>query len=186
MTMKRVKRRSRLADARLGPKPTLAPYGLGAATTTCAPITASRAVRVCITRPERPGKPLRSSADVCQLLRGAANADREGFYAIHLDAGNREELAKGAVDWVMTTPRETFKAAMIGNASAIILAHNHPSGNTEPSQADLDLTKRLIEVGKLVDVPVRDHVIFTGGGCRSLRDMGTVQGFGATRGRRYR
>ncbi len=67
----------------------------------------------------------------------------------------------------------TFIAAIKPNAYGIILAHNHPSGNLQPSQADIDLTKRMKEGGKLLEIQVLDHVILTSEGYHSLADEGS-------------
>ena len=63
-------------------------------------------------------------------------------------------------------PRETFKVAILANAAAIVLAHNHPSGSPEPSQEDRTLTKRLVEAGKLLGIEVLDHIIVGDGSQR--------------------
>jgi len=182
------RRRRPLADTRIAKPPQLAPYGLG--TTSCGPVLPGRAVRVCMTRPEKPSRPLQSSIDVCRLLRGAVNTDRESFYALHLDTQNRvlgiEEIARGGLDSVEVHPREVFKSAILGNAAAIIVAHNHPSGNAEPSNADLQMTQRLIRAAEVLGVPVRDHVIVAAEGCTSLRDRSLVSGFGNVRRARRR
>lgn len=70
-----------------------------------------------------------------------------------------EELFKGTIDGAAVYPREVVKAALGYNAAAVIFTHNHPSGNPEPSQADITLTRRLKEALGLVDVRVLDHVI---------------------------
>lgn len=59
-------------------------------------------------------------------------------------------------------PREVFKVAVENNAASIILVHNHPSGNPEPSNEDISITKKLVEVGKMMEIPVYDHIIIAG------------------------
>ena len=74
-------------------------------------------------------------------------------------------------------PREVFKPAILGNAAAIVLAHNHPSGDAAPSAEDLALTRRLCEVGELVGIRVLDHLVLGEGGTfRSLADEGLLGG----------
>jgi DNA repair protein RadC len=71
-------------------------------------------------------------------------------------------------------PRELVRAALLHNASAVILAHNHPSGNTQPSRADEALTQTIKAALALIDVRVLDHMIVTGSGVGSMAEMGLV------------
>jgi DNA repair protein RadC len=66
-------------------------------------------------------------------------------------------------------PREVFKPAVIGSSAAVVLVHNHPSGDPEPSEEDLSITKRLVQAGELLGITVLDHVIVAGRGVVSLR-----------------
>jgi DNA repair protein RadC len=88
---------------------------------------------------------------------------QENFYVLMLNTQNyiiKEELiSKGILDAAILHPREVFKPAIKNSASKIIVVHNHPSGNPEPSPEDLDITKRLIETGEQLDIKVLDHVI---------------------------
>ena len=92
-----------------------------------------------------------------------ASLEHEVFAVIWLDNRHRvlafEELFRGTIDGASVHPREVVKAALRHNAAACIFAHNHPSGVTEPSQADLRITGRLKEVLALVDVRALDHMI---------------------------
>ena len=87
----------------------------------------------------------------------------EVFACLFLDTRHRliafEELFRGTVDGCSVHPREVVKAALAHNAAAVILAHNHPSGNAEPSQADRRITERLRDALALVDVRVLDHLV---------------------------
>lgn len=89
--------------------------------------------------------------------------DREHMIAIILD--NKKQLSSihvvsvGTVDGTQVHPREVFKAAILANASAIIIAHNHPSGNPSPSEADRECTKRIVDAGKLIGIQVVDHIV---------------------------
>jgi DNA repair protein RadC len=67
-----------------------------------------------------------------------------------------------------------FKAAVLANAASLLLAHNHPSGNPEPSREDVEITKRLVETGRLMGIPVHDHLIVTGDGYTSLAERGLM------------
>lgn len=87
----------------------------------------------------------------------------EVFAAIFLDTRNRvlayEELFRGTLDGASVYPREVVKSALAHNAAAIIFAHNHPSGVAEPSRADRDITRRLVDALALVDIRVLDHFV---------------------------
>lgn len=180
--MKRRRSRRSLGSAKLA-KVNLVPYGFqGPAETSCAPAQGNSRIRVCLTRPSKPGPAIQSGRDACRYLKNAVNADRESFYAIHLDTQNRaigvEEIAKGSIDSVETSPREVFKAAILSNAKAILVAHNHPSGNATPSNADIDMTANLIRAGNFLGIPIRDHVIVAAEGCTSIRELvGEGKGF---------
>jgi DNA repair protein RadC len=68
-------------------------------------------------------------------------------------------ISRGTLNASLVLPREVFKGALLANAHSLILAHNHPSGNTEPSSADRTVTETLLKAGKLLDVQILDHVI---------------------------
>lgn len=101
-----------------------------------------------------------------ELQKEFGSADREKFIAVHLNAKNRiisyEVVSVGSLNASLVHPREVFKAAILSNAASIILSHNHPSGDPNPSNEDLQLTKRLEEAGKLLGIEVLDHIIFAG------------------------
>jgi DNA repair protein RadC len=94
--------------------------------------------------------------------------EREGFAVVFLDNRHRviatEVMFEGTIDGASVHPREVVKAALRQNAAAIILAHNHPSGNPEPSAADELITQRLRDALALVDIRVLDHLIVAPGG----------------------
>jgi DNA repair protein RadC len=97
---------------------------------------------------------------------------------MHLDVRHRmiafEELFRGTVDGASVHPREVVKQALARNAAAVILAHNHPSGVAEPSQADELITQRLRDALALVDVRVLDHIIVGDGRCMSFAERGLL------------
>ena len=78
----------------------------------------------------------------------------------------------GTVDTILVDPRSVFRAAIIASASAIVLAHNHPSGEAIPSDADIKVTRDLIRAGQLLKIEVIDHVIIGNGQRVSLRELG--------------
>lgn len=98
--------------------------------------------------------------DTFQFLR---QETKEYFFAIHLDGKNRicciEEVSVGSLNQSIVHPREVFKTTLLSSAAAIILLHNHPTGDTTPSREDLEITRRLREVGELIGVRVLDHII---------------------------
>ena len=91
------------------------------------------------------------------------NLDREHFGVICLDTKNQPThimtVSVGTLNSSMVHPREVFKVAILSNSASVILFHNHPSGNPEPSQTDLELTRRIIEAGLILGINVMDHVI---------------------------
>lgn len=102
----------------------------------------------------------------------------EVFCCVFLDAQNRvlavEELFRGTLTQTSVYPREIVKRALFHNAGALILAHNHPSGVAEPSQADRQLTRHLAEALALVDIRVLDHFIVAGAASLSFREAGQL------------
>lgn len=109
------------------------------------------------------------------LLRGR---EQEAFMVIFLDAQHRvmasEELFHGTLTQTSVYPREVVKRALALNAAAVIFAHNHPSGVTEPSQSDRVLTEALKQALQLVDVRVLDHFVVAGAGCLSFAEQGIL------------
>ncbi|PWU21761.1 MAG: hypothetical protein C5B50_00985 [Verrucomicrobia bacterium] len=91
------------------------------------------------------------------------NGDVESLYALYLNARRRvighSLIATGTLDTLLSHPRETFRAAIIANAAAVILMHNHPSGDPSPSEADIKVTRDLMRAGQLLKIDLLDHVI---------------------------
>src|SRR5438093_93583 len=113
-------------------------------------------------------KQIRSSADAGALVHAyLADVDREHFVVLMLDTKNKviaiSTVSIGSLNASIVHPREVFKPAILSNAAAIILAHNHPSGQPHPSQEDRVLTVRLVAAGKLLGISVLDHVIIGDG-----------------------
>lgn len=102
----------------------------------------------------------------------------EVFCCVYLDSRHRvisfEELFRGTIDGASVHPREVVKQALARNAAAVILAHNHPSGVAEPSQADELITQRLKQALALVDIKVLDHLIVGDGVCESFAERGLL------------
>ena len=106
------------------------------------------------------------------------NWKQEHFVAIYLDGAGHpidtRTIFVGTLNQSLVHPRETFAPAIELRAASIILAHNHPSGSTDPSHDDLDVTKRLVEGGKLLGIEVLDHVIITADSHYSFRQSGII------------
>lgn len=107
-----------------------------------------------------------------------ARLEHEEFHVMYLDTRHRiiavdPPLSRGTIDGAEVHPREVVKAALTHNAAAVILAHNHPSGNPEPSAADRAITTRLKQALALVDIRVLDHIV-VGETCTSLAARGWV------------
>lgn len=120
---------------------------------------------------------IRSSADACRKVREATRkAPQEAFWALFLNNRNqvvaRKELCRGTVNMCITHPRDVFREAVAHNAAAVIVAHNHPSGDPSPSMEDVHLTEQLVQAGKIVGIPLLDHVVVSETGCSSLREAG--------------
>ncbi len=102
----------------------------------------------------------------------------EVFACLYLDNQHRflqfDELFRGTIDGASVYPREVVKSALQHNAAAVILAHNHPSGIAEPSQADIHITKRIQSALDLVDIRVLDHIIVGDADVTSLAQLGHV------------
>jgi DNA repair protein RadC len=101
---------------------------------------------------------------IADLLREENRAyDVEHFQVVLLNTRRRlirvEKISQGTLDTILVHPREVFKPAIAANASAVVLAHNHPSGDPTPSEADIKVTRDLIRAGQLLKIEVLDHVI---------------------------
>lgn len=129
--------------------------------------------------PEDLRRPIRNSADVARVVRPRIG-DRitESFLSVALDAKNRilgyHEVARGSTSACPVIPSDTFRYPLITGASSIILAHNHPSGQSAPSDEDVAMTRKLREAGQLLGLPVLDHLIVTVDGYYSFLDAGLL------------
>jgi DNA repair protein RadC len=103
---------------------------------------------------------------------------RESFCVLLMNRANRvlgiSHVSTGGVSGTVADPKLIFQHALKANASSVILLHNHPSGNTNPSEADIHLTRKLVEGGKLLDLAVLDHLIVTTDGYYSFADEGLI------------
>lgn len=125
------------------------------------------------------GEAIRSPADTEAFLKARMrDLDHELFCCLFLDNRHRvlrfEALFRGTIDGTSVYPREVVKEALAANAAAVILAHNHPSGVAEPSQADERITRRLKSALDLVDIRLLDHLIIGDGAATSLARRGLL------------
>jgi DNA repair protein RadC len=122
------------------------------------------------------GLQLSTPEAVHEHIRPMARLTREAFRGLYVDVKNclihDEVISLGTLSMNLVHPREVFRPAIEHSAAGIILAHNHPSGDPAPSAEDLKVTRQLLEVGRLLDIEVLDHVIVARKGCVSLRRKG--------------
>lgn len=119
--------------------------------------------------------PVRSASDVFERYRyRLADSPVEVFLAVHLDVKNRVvrdvRVSVGILNGSLIHPREVFAAAVSERAAAIVLVHNHPSGDPSPSPEDREVTERLRSAGGIVGIPVMDHVIIGNSAFYSFRE----------------
>lgn len=128
-----------------------------------------------------PERTVNRPADAATIARAFLDGyDREAFLLLCLNTKHRVIAAHvvsiGTLDMSPVHPREVFKAAILANAQAIIVSHNHPSGDPTPSTADKDITRALVDAGRLLKIPVLDHVILGDDTFQSLRELGLITG----------
>jgi DNA repair protein RadC len=131
-------------------------------------------------RPTLAGASLCASQEVAEYFHPRLrDIKKEEFRCVLLDTKNRvireETVSTGSLTASLVHPRETFKTAVRESAAAVIFVHNHPSGDTRPSQEDILLTRRLVQAGDVLGIKVLDHVIVGDGGHFSFRDSGLLQ-----------
>jgi len=126
------------------------------------------------------GKPsFKRSSDVANLyLPLMRDLRKEVFKVLLLNRANRlikeVPISEGTLDASIVHPRDVFREAILETAAGILLIHNHPSGNSSPSEEDLRITKQLVEAGRLLGIRVYDHIILAGESYRSLADEGLM------------
>ena len=122
---------------------------------------------------------VKSSSDVVPLVNHYALEQVEYFICITLNARNEvvkiSEICKGGANVARINPKDVFSQILKDNCSAAIFVHNHPSGNTTPSSNDIDLTKHLLEAGKLLGISILDHIIIGLDSYFSMSDSGVLQ-----------
>jgi len=114
-----------------------------------------------------------------ELFKDSAKLAQEVFCIVTLNSKNKvikeHMITMGILNSSLVHPREVFRQAITDNAAAIILAHNHPSGDPTPSSEDIKVTKQLVSAGEIIGIKVLDHVIIGDPRCLSLREEGLVR-----------
>lgn len=127
-------------------------------------------------------KQIRCSGDAAEVCRMCFDEGKinwiEEFIVIGLNRANKVQgfykVSSGGVTGTVADPRIVFQFALLSNATSIIIAHNHPSGNLKPSDADITLTKKMKQSGEALDIKLLDHIIVTDEGYTSLSDEGVI------------
>lgn len=124
-------------------------------------------------------KVLSEPKDVHDILSGYLHGlDREHFVVLLLDVRRKpigiNTVSIGGLNQTIVHPREVFKPAILSNAAAMILAHNHPSGDPKPSSEDISITQRIVEAGELLGIQVLDHIVIGEDDYCSLKVMGSM------------
>lgn len=116
--------------------------------------------------------------DIIEDVFDISNSPEELMVMLTLDTKNKITglfvVSQGTINASIVHPREVYKRAILQNANSIILAHNHPSGDTTPSNEDVSITKRLVEVGELVGIKLLDHLIIGRGRYISFKEKGII------------
>ncbi len=125
---------------------------------------------------------IRKPSDLFGLLISTyGSQEQEHFIAVTLNGAhkiiNTHVISKGLVNRTLVHPREVFRSAIKDNATAIIIAHNHPSGTLKPSPEDLSITDVITDAGDLLGIPVLDHIIFSYSGALSIKEEPKLRRF---------
>ena len=122
----------------------------------------------------RPTKKIHNPEEVYPALTKYIDKKQEHFIVVTLNNSHEiikvRSVTRGLLNKTMVHPREVFRPAIIDNAAAVILAHNHPSGSAEPSPEDREITRRLVKAGDLLGIQVLDHVIIARRGFYSFEE----------------
>lgn len=119
----------------------------------------------------------KQAVEFCQshFRRLITDGLQEEFHVVTLDTKHRmidsHRITVGTLDASLVHPREIFRAAIRDTSSAVLLAHNHPSGDPTPSREDITVTDRMTEAGKLIGIDVLDHIVLAREGCLSIREV---------------
>lgn len=125
---------------------------------------------------------IQSSKDVAKVfqdllaLEDSIDQEKEHYYVMHLDIRSQVKLVElvtiGILSSSLVHPRETFRRAVIAGSASIIIAHNHPSGEADPSDEDTKITKKIFEAGQVLGINMLDHIVFTNDSYFSFKNNG--------------
>lgn len=119
-----------------------------------------------------------TAAEIINQVFDMENQPNEVFAILCLNTKKKVAgahiISQGSLSSAIVHPREVFKAAILNNAASIILAHNHPSGDPEPSREDIETTHRLVNAGNILGINVLDHIIIGDGRYMSLKEQGMM------------
>ncbi len=119
-----------------------------------------------------------SPLQVFEMFRDLILETKEHFLCLHLDGKNRiiclDRVSVGSLNQSIVSPREVFKSACVNSSAGLILIHQHPTGDPNPSAEDISITKRLKEVGELIGIPVLDHIVIGDGKYVSFAERGLL------------
>ena len=124
-------------------------------------------------------KPIQEASAAVTLIRDRiTDYSKEQFFIMNLDVRNRiidlERISEGTLTASLVHPRETFASAIRKHAASVMVAHNHPSGDTQPSEEDIRITRRLKDAGNIIGIQLLDHIIITEHKHCSLKEMGII------------
>ena len=122
---------------------------------------------------------IRTPADTLPVLEAELGSkSAEVFLALAMNTKNHViailPVSQGSLNASIVHPRELFQRAILSTGASLILAHNHPSGDASPSPEDIALTRRLVEAGQLLDIPILDHIILGYGNFYSFKEQGLI------------
>ena len=165
----------KLAEASIEELSSIKGIGLAKATQIKAVFEIGR--RLSVQAPSYKSKELTDPKKAYQLIKNKLkDYTREHFYIIALNSRNHSiaEVSVGSLDASIVHPREVFSEAIKNKAASVIFAHNHPSGDPEPSEDDLEITKRLVKAGKILGIEVVDHIIVAKDKFLSMKEKGIL------------
>ncbi len=119
-------------------------------------------------------------SDIYQAInKDLYNKEKEYLFIISLDARNKiiskDLISIGTINETLISPREVFRQALLRNSTSIALAHNHPSGNSQPSREDIIITERMVKTGIEIGIPLLDHLIICNDSYTSLKSLGVLK-----------
>jgi DNA repair protein RadC len=168
----------RIGGASIAELQTISGLGAAKAAAVCAAFEVGRRVAG---QELRPGTPVTDPEQVFRAFHARVrDARQESFWVLLLDGrhrfGREVAITQGTLTASLVHPREVFGPAVREAAAAVVLVHNHPSGDARPSREDFAVTRRLARAGRLLGIPVLDHVVVADGGWSSLRELGALGG----------